>query len=301
MSFRFQSWLVALLSLLVAGSVSIGTAAGPAIGVVKASGSFRVDDAAIYRSGTLFAGNVIDVESVPSEAWLDGGARLRLSPGSRCQVYQDRLLLEKGASQVMGGDHYAVETRGLRVLGSGPTAEVRVSLNPAGHVEVAALGGAAQVWSARGFLVANVLPGSALDLDSQGAEADSGSRLTGCLRKKSGKFILTDETTNVTAELRGAGLSKEVGKVVEVRGPMKPDAKAAAGATQVIQVSELKPTGRKCSVSGKAAAGAGAAAGAAGMSTGTIVAIVGGVAAVGTASGLAIRATSGGEQQPLSP
>ena len=282
------------ISLVLVGVAGIGLAASPAIGVVKARGSFRLDSATVYANSTLFDGSAIETGNVSSELQLAGGARLLLSSGSGGKVYRDRLVLEKGAVQLRAAGNYPIEARSLRVLPAGPDSTAQVVLDKAGRVQVAALNGPVQVTSAQGIVVANVLPGSALELSPQVAAAPS--RLTGCLQQKNGRFLLTDETTNVTVELQGPGLDKEVGNVVEITGAMIPGAKPVAGATQVIQVSELKSTGRKCSAPPAVPPPV-----AAGLSAGAKGAIIGGVIATATVVGMAAGGVFTEEKRPLSP
>jgi len=289
-------WRLRFIPLLLIGALGIGSAATPAIGVAKARGSFRLDNATVYANSTLFDGSAIETGEVSSELQLNGGARLLLASGSRGKVYRDRLVLEMGAAQLKATENYPIEARSLRVLPAGRDSTARVVLDKAGQVGVAAVNGPVQVTSAQGILVANVLAGGALNLTPQAAAAPS--RVSGCLQQKDGRFLLTDMTTHVTVELQGPGLEKEVGNAVEIVGAMIPGAKPAPGATQVIRVSELKQAGRKCPVP---AVGAGAAAIPV-LSTGAKVAVIGGaVAATATTAAWASGVFEEEEKRPVSP
>ena len=160
-----------------------------------------------------------------------------------------------------------------------------------------ALQGRSHVTNARGMLVANLTPGIALEFEPQVEGADAASKLKGILRRQAGKFLLTDETTNVTVELRGSGLSSKVGKRVEVTGQLAAGSVAVEPATQVINVQTIT-LAAAVAVAGPGAgtAGAASAAGAtaAGIGAGT-VAIVGGVAAAGTVAGLGITGSLPGQ------
>ena len=302
MRHRVQSFL----SLLLAGSLGLGSAATSVIGVVNARGNFQIDNARVYRHSTLFEGSAVETEQVASELRLNNGAQLLLASGSRGTVYRDHIVLEWGAGQLTGAGNFLIQARGLRIEPTGPGSEVQVALSERKHVQVAARKGTARVRTAEGVVVANLMPGRALDLEPQAEGAAAPARLTGCLERKNGKFILTDEATNVTVELQGDGLDQQEGNVIEITGATIPGATPVPNATQVIRVSDLKATARKCAAgTGAAGAGAAGAAGAgaavaAGLSTAATVAIIGGVAAAVTV-GLAATGTFEEGKAPASP
>jgi len=148
-----------------------------------------------------------------------------------------------------------------------------------------------------------------LYLTPQAAGAAGPSTYTGCAAKSSsGDVLFTDETANVTLQLKGVNVP--AGKHVRITGSMIPGTNPVSGATQVINVTSVKNvsgackslTAVKAAAGGAAAAGAGgaAAAGAAGAAagaaagglSGTTIALIGvGVAA---AAGGGIAAASGG-------
>jgi hypothetical protein len=107
---------------------------------------------------------------------------------------------------------------------------------------------------------------------------------------------MTDVTTGVTVELQGPEVAKNNGHQVEITGSMIPGATPPAGASQVIQVVTVNSVGARCSIPGGAVV-----AGAAGLSTGVIVAIVAGVAAVATTVGLAAAGTFSGRSAASTP
>lgn len=132
--------------------------------------------------------------------------------------------------------------------------------------------------------------------------------MAGILEKRDGRFMLTDRTASVTAELQGAGLAKEVGRCVEVTGALIPSAQPVSPATQVIRVSQVKRCSKEIAAAvagGAAAAGAGTAVGAGAAAAGMAVAtkaIIVGVVVAGAAAGTAVAVTAGGEEpKPLSP
>ena len=280
-----------MVSLIFAGCLTLCQADPAAIGTVVAAGNFQLDDAKVSGNATLFDGTTIQTGAAPSEVRLNNGARMSLAAGARGRVYQDRLLPERGESRIQAGGGYLVQARSLRILSEGASSSGRIALAGRSKVRVAALEGALRVTNSEGILVARVRPGAPIEFEPQAAGAAAPSRLSGCLAMTAGKYLLTDETTNVTAELKGSGLQTQVGNWVEIVGTMDPSAKPAVGASQSIKVTSVKRLAKGCSAASKAkaaaAAGVGGAAAGTGIGVGATVAIVGGVAAAATVGGLA--------------
>jgi len=284
-----------LLALVVAGALL--AAQNPALGLALAKGSFRVDNSQVWGQATLLEGTTIETARVASELRLNSGARLVLAADSRARVEKDRLILERGVGELREAATYGIEARRLRVLPAAAGAVARVGFDQQKRVLVAALNGPVRVSTDSGLVVANVAPGKELSFDPQAPGAAPAMKLTGKLERKNGHFLLTDETTNVTYELVGAGLESEVGNRIEIDGVLDPAGKPFSPATQVVKVVKHRRLG--------AAAAAGAGAGAAGwaaLSTAAKVAIVGGIV-VGATVGI-LAATDvifKEEKKPVSP
>ncbi len=274
--------LKSFFAILMAMQLSLGLAAPSAIGIASAKGNFRIDNAAISGNGTLFDGVTVETQRSTGQLDLTSGAQLQLGVNSRGKVFTDRLILEQGQSQFRTGKNgkFGLEARTLHIIPADSSSVVQVSMIGASRVHVSALSGNLQVTNAGGVLVAALAAGHALEFEPQ-AGAMPPSKLTGCVVSKDGRFFLTDETSNVTVELRGAGLVQQAGHKVEVTGAQLPGViptePAYNGALQVVQVSGMKMISKKCALP-VAAAAAGAAAGAA---------AAGGAAAGGAAAGAA--------------
>jgi hypothetical protein len=279
-----------VLAVMLSFHVSIAMAAPPSIGVAVTQGSFRVDNSTVAGNATLLEGTTVETQRTVGSIELAQGARLALSADSKARVYGDHTVLEKGSARFEKPLSYRLEARGLTIQPDNGIASARVAVSGAKAIEVAALTGSFRVLNANGVLVASLAPGTALELEQQGASNGEPWKLAGCLKASSGHFTLTDDTTNVTVETTGVGLDAETGNRVEVTGTMDPAATPVSGASQLIRVNQLKRLGKGCGVrKGAAAAGAGgAAAGAtiAGISA-TTVAIIGGAAAAAVVGGLA--------------
>jgi hypothetical protein len=273
-------------AILLAMQLSVGMAAPSAIGIASAKGNFRIDNAAIAGNGTLFDGVIVETQRATGQLELNNGTRLQLGINTRGKVFSDRLILEQGETQFRTGDQgkFGLEARTLRIIPADSTTVAHVSMVGASRVHVSALRGSLRVTNAGGVVVGALAAGSALEFEPQ-AGASAPSKLTGCVVSKDGRFFLTDETSGITVELRGAGLDKQAGNKVEIAGSQLPGVTPAEpnynNAGQVVQVSALKTLSKKCSLpAGVAAAGAAAAGGAA----------AGGAAAGGAAAGAAAGA-----------
>ncbi len=300
--------LQAIIALVLSGCLAISQAGPAAIGVAVANGSFQVNNEKVSGNATLFEGTQVQTGAAPSELRMNSGARMSLDAGAAGRVFRDHLVLEKGAGRFDAAQGYAVRARSLSILPDGAGAKGFVQLAGANKVQVSALAGGIRVTNAQGILVARLNPGAAMEFEPQAAGAATPSRLSGCLQKKGGRYLLTDETTHVTVELTGAALAAEAGNRVEIVGTLDPTAKPA-NASQLIRVTEVKRLAKGCSdKAGAAAAGAaaggaaGAGAGAAtGAITGATVAVIGGVAAAATVGGLAVAEKLPGQGDDSKP
>ncbi len=292
--------LIMTLGVGDAGMGGLARGAVPVIGTVAAKGSFRLDNAIVTGNATLFEGVTIETKNAVSHMELSSGAKVSLGMDSKARFYGDHMVLEKGAGKLEKAENFRFEARGLTIQPETGNASARVIMLGGARLELAALSGSFRVLNSRGLLVANVASGRSLELEPQAG--DTASKLTGILRKMGGHYLLTDETTNVTAELAGEGLSKEVGNRVEVTGAMDPTATPVTDASQFIRVSAVK---RLRKSSGAAAAGAGGGGGAVGTGTAgagigmaATVAIIGGVAVAATLGGLAAAGKLPGQSSP---
>ena len=100
---------------------------------------------------------------------------------------------------------------------------------------------------------ANLLPGRALALSPQDAGASQPTSMTGCAIKNGSNMFLTDETSKITAQLKGGDV--KTGRHIQVTGSLIPNAEPVSPATQVINVTAVKEIGGACKPIGAAAAG----------------------------------------------
>jgi len=285
-----------LAIVTAAFSFGMAAAATPAIGVALSEGTIVVNDSQTPGNATVFNGTTLQTQRTSSQVRLKDGAQVRFDLDSRGTLFSDHVDLQQGSARI---SDYSANANGLSVRATGDSS---ANVTMKGKViEVAALTGNVQVFNAAGINVANLLPGRALDLRPQDAGANAPSSLTGCPVKSGSNFLLTDEASNVTAQLRGGNL--KAGTRVHVTGTLVPNAKAASPATQVIAVTDTTEAGGACAPvvpkqyrqqappagasAPPAAAGAGAGA-SAGVSTGVIVGV-----SVAAAAAVAVGAAAG--------
>lgn len=294
-----------IIALILTAHIGIMPAAAPSIGVALANGNVTVNNTRSPGNAPLFEGNTIETSKTSSRLQLQNGASAQLASDSRGKVYSNRLVLEKGTTQFNTSKGFEVNALSLKVSGNEANSVARVSVRGP-VVQVASVNGNVRVANARGIIVANLLPGRALEFTPQDNPAGSSS-MTGCLSKSGNTFMLTDETSNVTAELRGSGLDAHVGHRITVSGSMMASGTPASGASQVVNVTDVKMLSTGCSTApmGAGATGGGAGAGgaaAAGMAGSHATAVIAGLviaAAIGTTVG--VVATSNETVSPTRP
>jgi hypothetical protein len=132
--------------------------------------------------------------------------------------------------------------------------------------------------------------GTALEFAPQGAGASPPVSVSGCLVGSASRFLLNDETAKVTFELRGPDLKKYAGQRVAITAVALREESPSQGATQVIQVTDIKVLGGGCPVAGSTTSskkGPSATAKAGGLGT-TGKAVIAGVAIASVAGGTAL-------------
>ena len=279
MKLRTMRALGAFLFGALVASVGTGTAAAPAIGTASASGNFRLDRANVRDHATLFEGSLIETAGAASTVSLSSGARVSLEAASRGRIFGDRLVLEKGESRLDRATGFHLEALGLRVTPDRGASSGRVSFDGARRVRVAAITGSFRVLNAHGQLVANLPAGAVLAFEPQQG-ASGATRVTGVLEIRGGRYLITDEVTNVTVEIVGLNnAASEAGQRLELTGTLDAAATPAAGASEVIRVTQSRRL--------PAAAAAGQGGKSAGGITATTVTLIGGVAAAAVVGGLA--------------
>jgi len=234
-------------------SAGLMPAATPGIGIAMSQGNIFIDSSPTAGNATIFNGSTLETQSAGSQVRLNGGAQLRLASDSRGTVFSDHVDLQKGSANIKG---YSANANGLNVRADGK-ASAAISMRDQGVVEVAAFTGNVHVFDAAGFNIANLAPGRALDLRPNGGSAGATSSLTGCAVKAGNGTLLTDETSNVTVQVRGG--NAKVGRHLQITGSMVPNAAAASGVAQVINVTNVKDLGA-CAAGSVPVAGAGGGA-----------------------------------------
>jgi hypothetical protein len=170
----------AAISISLAVQLSLVSAATPAIGVAFSTGSIMINNAKAEGNASIFDGNTIETGAAGSRLQLKNGSSVQLSSESRGKIYSDRLVLEKGVTQVQTAKPFQVDTPFVRVSGT-ENSSAKVSMHGK-TVQVASLTGTLNVSNASGVFVAKVAPGMALEFspaDAGASAAGSGSGSSG--------------------------------------------------------------------------------------------------------------------------
>lgn len=282
------------VKVLIAAGFAVNLFAGaPGIGFAVSSGGYSVAGAKVRGNATVFEGSVLETDATVSRVHLNNGSNVTLGPASRASIFESKVVLERGNSQLRMSPGFAAEAEHLVVTGGAGASAARLDVKQGGLLEVASLNGVLEVKNSGGVLLAYVPAGSAMEFGPSAEDASS-IELTGRVTASGNRFFVEDETSHVKFELRGSNLKKYSGKRVHVNGKVLAGA-AAEGGVQAVEVA---------SISAAAAAGAGAVA--AGVVTGAVshTAIIAGVAVAGAAAaagtGYAISSSSDSSVSPSS-
>lgn len=224
-----RNFVIAILSSAVA------FAASPVIGIATASGHFNVQSSQVWGNSTLFDGATVQTDQASSELALRSGVKIQLGAASKAQVWEHRVLLQRGIGQITAPAAYEIDAAGLKIqAGSG---RLRVGITD--RIEVVSFSGSARVTTQAGFLLAAIPAGRAMSFAMQAGSSGVVSR-TGCLLYKDGHFILQDENTQEVVELNGPGLAANTGNRVTVTGAASANKPAVSIATISLNVTNVK-------------------------------------------------------------
>ncbi len=228
---------------MICCTLSYAMAGTSAIGTASARGDMRVDGYTVKGDATLFNGTVVETGQNSAALRVGTGVEVKLGTESRGTLYQDRLVLQQGASELKTSSPFQVDANGLHVTSAMPNASGVVAVNN-GILEVAALTGAFKVTNGRGYLLASIPSGSSEAFGApQPAPVQSNPpvkmTLFGDLVSVDGHYYLNLPTPDlgVVYELSGGNLSGMVGKRITITGFADLNAKATGKASYVIDVT----------------------------------------------------------------
>ena len=241
-----------------------------AIGMVQATGEFRLNHASTHGTGTLLDGALLETGNARSDVSLSSGGHIAVGPNSKTLIFKDHAVLQSGAADISAANFKLVASK-LNITGSG----AQVIFDSPTRIRVGAVSSPVEVRNSANLLLARVTPGSPLAFD-EAAGGQSGASgpvtITGTLTKNGDQYTITDDTTNVTYVVQGKDLEKKRGKKVKIAGALVP----GTGTVATVAVTSIAVVG--------AAAVAGGLSGAA----------IAGIAIGGaTALGLGIAAGTG--------
>jgi hypothetical protein len=256
-----------MLSYASAGTVSIGTA--------SARGDMRVDSYLVKGNATLFDGSVVETGQATVDLRLGKGTAITMSTASRGTVYNDRLVLQRGQSELTASSSFQLEANGLRVTPNEPNSRGVVSLMAGNTVEVASLNGSFGVTNDQGVLLANVRPGRMVSFAMEGGGDPTTFSGVGIVSFENGQYYL-ETAENEKYVLTCKDLKKYVGDKVLVFATMQPSPAQAEGVTSTLCVKSIE-------LNGESGGGGGG-----GMSQGTKLIIAGVVVGAGVGIGVGI-------------
>jgi len=219
--------------------ISMASATSSNIGLVMSTGDVEVDGLRVPGTSAIFSGNLISSGDRSSSLQFSDGTSAIMKPGATVTVYRERSVLRQGVTVQRGVDKHAVLADGLRISGATANAAVLVGVRDLSHVEVAAQEGESDVWNSTGNLIARVEPGKTLSFgmnEAAGAPAN-GVEIFGILQPH---YLLKDQITSVTYQLRGADLEPLVGTSVQVTGTVL-GSNPSSSTPEVVAVSNIMP------------------------------------------------------------
>jgi len=151
-----------LQSLCLATAVCVTgyCAVTPTIGVASGTGMFSLDGTKVEGNANVFEGSQIKTGPAPSRVYLRTGEMLILGINSCARFYNDRVLLEQGATRVSGMSQSRIEAARYRVQSADARSEAVVRLE-GNALQVAALSGAVDVLNQKGALLTRIGAGTA--------------------------------------------------------------------------------------------------------------------------------------------
>jgi hypothetical protein len=265
---QVAAMLLCMLSYAAAGTVSIGTA--------SARGDMRVDSYLVKGNATLFDGSVVETGQATVDLRLGKGTEITMATASRGTVYNDRLVLQRGQSELTASSSFQLEANGLRVTPNEPNSRGVVSLMAGNTVEVASLNGSFGVTNDHGVLLAHVRPGRMVSFAMEGGGDSTTFSGVGMVSFENGQYYL-ETGENEKYVLTCKDLKKYVGDKVFVFATMQPSSAQTGGVTPTLCVKSIEING-----------GGGGGGGGGGMSQGTKWIIAGVAVAAGVGVGVGI-------------
>jgi hypothetical protein len=237
-------WIIAATGAAwMAGAVCTAEAQ---IGMVASAGTFTIDGVKSTGTATIFNGDALSTDGVASQVHLSDGIDLTMAPHSTGAVFADHVNLVRGSISGQVGGRYRVTAPGLVVqpVKSGTEAEMQIADN---RVTVAIPKGQADIATARGTLVAHMVPGKVVSYQSINGD-DKAVQALGVLDRQDGHYLIRDRFTNVVSELSGNIPAAYVNKLVRVTGELSSDTSNVPQVDRLVMVKEIKRSDATSSV-----------------------------------------------------
>ena len=277
-----------LLNFILASACGASAllAASSPIGVVTSGTSLRINKALAPSNATVFDGSQVSTEAGTAVVRLTSGGRLTVDARSDATLRSDRIVLDRGAVTIAG---YAADANQLQIKAVGSSRAHVAVKGPV--VEVASLSGSTQVFNAQGLNVANIPEGKAVSLSVPANASNAVTNVTGMVTRRGNSLFLTDDTSQVTMELRGGPLTP--GHRFAISGTLAKGGEAST-VLDVATASETSGEGSGAAAGGGAGPQAPAGGGAGESHTAAILA---GITVAGVLAGIAALASH--ESEPF--
>jgi hypothetical protein len=149
-------------ALLLVCTVGQALIAAPAVGLVMAKKTIRIDTSPVQGNATILSGNVLESVGGTSEVRLGSGSVL-MDTNARVKVFADRTELQTGKIQIRGSN---LRTDAGRYWIEAPAGAEAILERTAKNLVVGSLRGSVRIMDQSGTLLASLPPGTALAMHS---------------------------------------------------------------------------------------------------------------------------------------
>ncbi len=266
------------LSSLLFSAVAL---AAPAIGIVTASGHFSVEGSQVWGNATLFDGATIETSAASSELALRNGVKVQLGAGSRARIWQNRLVLEKGAAQLAAPGSFEVRVLNHANLIRAPfRGGIAMQVEPGQTVHAGCM-----VYKDGRFLLQDQTTQEVIELSGPDLAANVGNRVEARGSTSSAPVSVAPATSvmnvvSIAPQAQGGCLS--IAAALNARTDVP--ANASKSGSTAAKAAGAAGGAAAAGAAGAAGAAAGTAAAAGGLSTGAVVGIVAAVGGGGAAA-----------------
>ncbi len=218
-----------------------------AIGIASGTEAFLVDNASAMSSATLFAGDSVQTINTICRVNMKNGSEVKLAPHSAAQLYEDRVVLQRGRAETTLGAGAKIETTDFLVKTGSKQTHANLEL-VGDSMTVAVLSGQAEVSNLHGVILSRMTAGSSLNFVNVAGEQErtAGSsqsasliRLVGILDVEDQHYLIRDRFGNSVTELIGDLPAKMVNELTMVYGTVESQRSDIPHVDRVVRVIRI--------------------------------------------------------------